>query len=176
VGEVDRNSVRRLDPGMSRQQIVDFLVEHATRPSHEGRLDPCDETMVGGNPGCGDVITIYLNVDRVGDTVGAAAFTAEGCTISRAAASVLMEQVQHRPLTAIEAMDAGDVMDALGRDVVKSRPRCATLALSTLKGAVKQYRNRRIREQAGSGRSPESRPPAALGRSPGDPAASKSSS
>ncbi|MFI5166855.1 MAG: iron-sulfur cluster assembly scaffold protein [Thermoanaerobaculales bacterium] len=136
-------------PQATRQEIVDFLLEQAASPSHNGKLDPCDVTMVGGNPGCGDVITVYLNVDRDRDAVAQASFVGEGCTISQAAASVLMDQVQGLTLTAIEAMDANDVTDSLGREVVKSRPRCATLALSTLKGAVKAYRNQRLREAAG---------------------------
>lgn len=141
----------RPPPGATRQEIVDFLLEQAASPSHNGKLDPCDVTMVGGNPGCGDVITVYLNVDRDRDAVAEASFVGEGCTISQAAASVLMEQVQQMPLAEIEAMDANDVMDSLGREVVKSRPRCATLALSTLKGAVKAYRNQRLRDAAGIG-------------------------
>ena len=35
---------------------------------------------------------------------------------------------------------------SLGRDVVSTRPRCATLALGTLKAAVKKYRIDRRRE------------------------------
>lgn len=137
--------------GLSRQEVIDFLIEQAASPSHHGRLDPCDVTMVGGNPGCGDVITIYLTVEPERDALAAVSFTGEGCTISQAAASVLLGRVQGASLSEIEAMDANDLMDALGRDVVKSRPRCATLALSTLKGAVKQYRNKRLRQPIDAG-------------------------
>jgi nitrogen fixation NifU-like protein len=123
-----------------RQEIVEFLIECAVAPSHAGALEGADVTMVGGNPGCGDVITVYVKVDRENDRIAEATFTGEGCTISRAAASVLMEQVQGAPISDIEAMDGNDLMDLLGRDVVRSRPRCATLALSTLKGAIRRYR------------------------------------
>jgi len=138
-------------PHATRQEILDFLLEQAASPSHNGKLDPCDVTMVGGNPGCGDVITVYLKVHADSDAVAQASFVGEGCTISQAAASVLMEQVQQLPLAEIEAMDANDVMESLGREVVKSRPRCATLALSTLKGAIKAYRNQQLRDAAGIG-------------------------
>jgi nitrogen fixation NifU-like protein len=135
------------EPG-GRQEAVEFLLEHARSPSHHGTLEGADVTVVGGNPGCGDVVTVYLKVDRENDRVAQATFTGEGCTISRAAASVLMEQVQGVPLAEIEAMDGNDLMDTLGRDVVRSRPRCATLALSTLKGAVRQYRQAHNRTPA----------------------------
>jgi nitrogen fixation protein NifU and related proteins len=42
-------------------------------------------------------------------------------------------------------MDFNDMIDQLGREVVSTRPRCATLALGTLKAAITQYRNNKIR-------------------------------
>jgi len=135
---------------VNRAEIIDFLVEHAHSPSHHGRLDDADVVMPGGNPDCGDVVTVFLRVDRGHDRVAAASFVGEGCTISQAAASVLMEQVQGVSLSEIEAMDGNDLMDTLGREVVRMRPRCATLALSTLKGAVKRYRREQEREHAAS--------------------------
>lgn len=133
---------------MNRAEIIDFLVEHARSPNHHGRLDDADVVMPGGNPDCGDVVTVFLRVDRQHDRVAAASFVGEGCTISQAAASVLMEQVQGLSLSEIEAMDGNDLMDTLGREVVRMRPRCATLALSTLKGAVKRYRREQERARA----------------------------
>jgi len=135
-------------PQATRQEIIDFLLDQAASPSHHGKLEPCDVTMVAGNPGCGDVITVYLRVDAARDAVARASFVGEGCTISQAAASVLMERVQGSPLGEIEAMDANEMMEALGREVVASRPRCATLALSALKGAVKAHRSQQLRRGA----------------------------
>jgi nitrogen fixation NifU-like protein len=135
---------------VNRAEIIDLLVEQARSVSHRGRLDDPDVVMPGGNPDCGDVVTVFLKVDREHDRVEAASFVGEGCTISQAAASVLMEQVQGIPLSSIEAMDGSDLMDTLGRDVVRMRPRCATLALSTLKGAVKQCRREQERERPAS--------------------------
>ena len=135
---------------MNRAEIIDLLIEHAGSPLHRGRLDHADVIVPGGNPDCGDVVTVFLKVDRENDRVAAASFVGEGCTISQAAASVLMEQAQGLPLSEIEAADGSDLMDALGRDFVRIRPRCATLALSTLKGAVREYRREQEREQAAS--------------------------
>src|SRR5690606_479480 len=77
-------------------------------------------------------------------------FEGEGCTISQAAASVLMELVAAGQLDAesILAMDGTDMMDILGRELVASRPKCATLALGTLKTALRQYRRKLALERA----------------------------
>ena len=131
---------------MDRQEQIDFILDHFQQPRNQGKLDPADVTMPGGNPGCGDVVTIYLNVDRTTGRITEVRFEGEGCTISQAAASILLDNVEGQPLSAVDALDYNDIIDELGREVVSTRPRCATLALGTLKAAVKKYRIDRRRE------------------------------
>lgn len=126
---------------MDRQQMIDRLLEHYERPRHYGRLDPADVTVDGGIPDCGDLVTISMRIKD--DHITALCFEGRGCTISQAAASLLAEQLQGAPLAAVDALDDEQVLDLLGREVVRSRPRCATLALNTLKTAVQQYRRTR---------------------------------
>ena len=125
---------------MDRQEQIDFILDHFQNPRHHGKLEPADVTMPGGNPGCGDVVTIYLNVDRQNEHIADVRFEGEGCTISQAAASILLEEMAGQPLNVVEALDYNEMIDQLGREVVSTRPRCATLALGTLKAAVKKYR------------------------------------
>lgn len=134
---------------MDRQEAIEYLLEHYEQPRHRKALDNPDVTMPGGNPGCGDVVTIYLKVDESGRNVAEATFEGEGCTISQAAASILLEQMQGQSLEYVEGLDYNWMIDELGRDVVKSRPRCATLALGTLKAAIKKYHNDRLRAELG---------------------------
>jgi nitrogen fixation NifU-like protein len=131
---------------MDRQEQIDFILDHFQNPRNHGELDPAEVTMPGGNPGCGDVVTIYLNIDRANDRIKAVSFTGEGCTISQAAASILLEEMEGKSLSAVDALDYNEMIDQLGREVVSTRPRCATLALGTLKAAVKKYRLDRRRE------------------------------
>ncbi len=131
---------------MDRQEQIDFILDHFQNPRQAGTLDPADVTMPGGNPGCGDIVTIYLNVDRATDRIADVRFEGEGCTISQAAASILLEEMAGQPLNVVEALDYNEMIDQLGRDVVSTRPRCATLALGTLKAAVKKYRLDRRQE------------------------------
>jgi nitrogen fixation NifU-like protein len=131
---------------MDRQEQIDFILDHYQNPRNHGTLDPADVTMPGGNPGCGDVVTIYLNVDRNSNQITGVTFEGEGCTISQAAASILLEEMVGKPLSAVDALDYNEMIDQLGREIVSTRPRCATLALGTLKAAVKKYRIDRRRE------------------------------
>src|ERR687891_610686 len=45
---------------LDRQLQIQILLDHYEKPRHRGALDDADVTMPGGNPGCGDVVTVYL--------------------------------------------------------------------------------------------------------------------
>ena len=125
---------------MDRETRIAWLVDHQQHPRHRGKLEGADVRMPGGNPGCGDLLTAYLRVAPEGDRVAALTFEGEGCTLSQAAASILAERVnrEHPSFAAVLAMSYEEMMELLGRDLVSSRPRCATLALGTLKAAVRR--------------------------------------
>ena len=129
---------------MDRQEAIEFLLDHYQHPRNHGPMEHADVTMPGGNPGCGDIVTIYLKVGASGDQVERVTFEGEGCTISQAAASILTEMVEGKPFGAIDDMDFNDMIDHLGREVVNTRPRCATLALGTLKTAITKYRTDQV--------------------------------
>ncbi len=63
----------------------------------------------------------------------------EGCTISSAAASYVTEITQGMTAEEVEKMSFEDLMEQLGRELVMTRPTCATLALGTLKKGVHEY-------------------------------------
>ncbi len=132
---------------MDRQEAIEYLLDHYQHPRNHGSLEDADVTMPGGNPGCGDIVTIYLKINDAGDGVERLTFEGSGCTISQAAASILTEMVEGRPLAEVDEMDFNDMIDELGREVVSTRPRCATLALGTLKAAIIKYRNDQARAE-----------------------------
>jgi nitrogen fixation protein NifU and related proteins len=130
---------------MDRQAIIDRLLDHYEHPRHHGALADADVVMPGGIPDCGDTLTIYLKVDAAQDCVAGLSFEGRGCTISQAAASLLAETLQGAALATAETMDDNALLDLIGREVARSRPRCATLALNTLQAAIIAYRRREAR-------------------------------
>ncbi|MCS6911472.1 MAG: iron-sulfur cluster assembly scaffold protein [Anaerolineales bacterium] len=130
----------------TRQESIDFILDHFENPRRRGRLENADLVLEGGNPGCGDVVTLYLKLDAETRIVDIG-FEGEGCTISQAAASLLTEHVLGRTLREVAEMSPDPLVDELGRDVVSTRLKCATLALNTLKNAEKQYRNGQARAE-----------------------------
>jgi nitrogen fixation NifU-like protein len=124
---------------LDRQAYIENLLDYYQNPRNKGRIDDADVTMSGGNPGCGDVVTMYVTTDD--NAVDEIRFEGQGCTISQAGASMVAEKYEGRPLEEIEAADVDDMIDEMGREVVISRVRCATVGIGTLKAAVQQLRN-----------------------------------
>jgi nitrogen fixation NifU-like protein len=123
---------------MDRETAIAFLVDHYQNPRHKGRLEDADVRMPGGNPGCGDLVTLHLKTDASGHRIAAASFEGSGCTISQAAASILVQKLNREHPSFQWALDYTyeEMLDLLGREVVGFRHRCASLALGTLKVAV----------------------------------------
>jgi nitrogen fixation protein NifU and related proteins len=136
---------------LDRQLQIQVLLDHYEKPRHRGVLDDADVALPGGNPGCGDVVTVYLKVADDQEHIENATYEGEGCTISMAASSMLLEDVLKSGLTMdqILELDYHEMIDQLGRQVVASRPKCATLGLGTLKAAIRKYQRDRRLERAG---------------------------
>jgi len=126
---------------LDRQDQVALLVEHAKNPRHEGVLEDADIAMPGGGPECGGSVVVYLKGDG-NSRIEGLSFTGQGDTISMGAASIAIQKVRDEGLTMDEVLDLdyGAFVEGLGRDVVGSRTRNATLGLSTLKSAIRKYR------------------------------------
>ncbi len=139
---------------MDRQLQIQFLLDHYQRPRHRGALEDADVQIPGGNPGCGDVVTVYLKGSGDHEHIEDVSYEGEGCTISMAATSMLLEQVHEEDLTMEQVleMDYNEMIDKLGRQIVASRPKCATLGLGTLKAAIRRYQQDRHLERAGVSR------------------------
>jgi nitrogen fixation NifU-like protein len=128
---------------------VAYLVDHFGNPRHKGVLEVADVQMPGGSPECGGSVVVYLKGDDNGG-IEDLSWTGQGDTISMGATSVVVERVRRENLSLQEVLDLNyeRFMDSLGRDVIGSRTRNATLGLSTLKNAVRKYqRDRRTKTE-----------------------------
>lgn len=136
---------------LDRQEAIEVLLDHFENPRHRHKMDEPDVSMPGGNPGCGDVVMVYLKAGESGEPIADVSWEGEGCTISQAAASILMELVHDESWSLQDILDTdyNDMMDLLGREVVQTRTRCATLALGTLKAAVRRYQREQRMADAG---------------------------
>jgi nitrogen fixation NifU-like protein len=128
---------------LGRRERIALLVDHSKNPRHSGVLEGADVAMPGGGPECGGSVVVYLKGDGDGRIEGLS-FTGEGDIISMGATSIIIQRVHEKGLTMDEvlALEYGALVEEIGSDVVGSRTRNATLGLSTLKSAIRKYRQR----------------------------------
>lgn len=125
-------------------------MEHFKDPRHKGVLEAADVVMPGGSPECGGSVVVYLKGDGNGG-IEALSWTGEGDTISMGATSIVVERVlgERMDLDRTLSLDYDEFVQSLGRDVIGSRTRNATLGLSTIKSAIRKYqRDRLVRSPA----------------------------
>ena len=114
-----------------REQIIDRY----KNPRYRGLLDPHDISYEDDNPLCGDHIRIDLRVDA-NNRITEAAFTGQGCSISQAAADLLLESIIGKDLEAVKALTKEDILDMLGIQLGPVRLKCALLSLKVVKAGV----------------------------------------
>ena len=115
---------------LAREQIL----EHYRYPRCKGTLEHPDFSYEDANPLCGDRVRIEVSVkdDRVADV----RFSGQGCSISMAAASMLCEAIEGRPLAEVKALGRDEMLEMVVLDLGPVRLKCALLALKTLKAGV----------------------------------------
>jgi nitrogen fixation protein NifU and related proteins len=124
---------------LDRQAYIEFLLDHYQNPRHRGRIEDADVTVTGNNPSCGDIVTLYIKQGD-GERLDSVHFEGEGCTISMAGASIVSELADEKSIDELLAMDVDDIVELMGKDVVVSRVRCATIGIGTLKAGIEELR------------------------------------
>lgn len=69
-----------------------IILDHNRRPKNYGALEGATNRAEGRNPLCGDEVAVELKVE--GDVITDVHFTATGCAVSRAAASIMTQAVK----------------------------------------------------------------------------------
>ena len=96
------------------QQIYqEHILDHYEDPYHRGQCDQATHTHEDDNPLCGDVIRVELQIDEEG-RIRSAWFDGDGCCISQASASMLMEQIEGKTVDEVKQFSATDMLRLFG--------------------------------------------------------------
>lgn len=126
---------------MLHEELMDVIMDHYENPRNYGQIDNPDVQQTESNLGCGDQITIYLNMrsDRVEDIK----FELKGCIISQAGTSLISEFVKGRTTKEIKNTGLNKMKEFLSKDIVIRRPQCVGLGINTIKKAIIKYEKQR---------------------------------
>lgn len=108
----------------------DIILEHYRNPRNFGKLASPTHAVTVDNPLCGDRITLEVVV--TGAFVKEVKFSGEGCAISKAASSMLLETVKNQPLASLIKLDTAYMIKLIGITVGPNRLKCLLLPLEAL--------------------------------------------
>ncbi len=122
---------------MSNQEEIyqEHILDHYEDPFHRGNCPDPTHRHEDDNPLCGDVVLIELAVDEA-QRVKEAWFRGDGCCISQASASMLMERVQGMSLDEIRKFSAEEMLDLFGARLTPNRQKCCLLSWRVLQAAT----------------------------------------
>ncbi len=111
------------------------ILDHYEEPFHRGRCPQVTHAHEEENPLCGDQVRVELALDDQGH-VREAYFDGDGCCISQASASMLMEKIQGQPIEQIKNMSANDMLELFGPKLTPNRQKCCLLAWRAVQSAL----------------------------------------
>ena len=120
------------------------IMDHYRNPRHRGRLDAPTVSHEELNPLCGDMIHMDLAIE--GGRLADARFDGQGCAISQAAASMLLEEVVGKEVEEIAAFTRDDLFELIGVPLSPARMKCALLSLGVLRAGLYDATGRRPAE------------------------------
>lgn len=110
------------------------LLDRFYDPQWVGDLAYPSAVATEGNPTCGDVVRIHLQVED--GSIVSARFRTLGCAVAIAASDALCELATGQTLTAAQYLRLDDLVVALG-GIPPKRESCASAPLAALRSAVR---------------------------------------
>lgn len=113
-----------------------------------GIIKDADGTGTVGNPVCGDIMKIYINVGKrkdnkkESDYIKDIKFQTLGCGAAIATSSIITTLVKGKALSEAEKVTSNDLAKALG-GLPAVKMHCSVLADRALKKAIKNYRSKK---------------------------------
>ena len=113
----------------------EHILDHYEDPFHRGHLPTATHAHEENNPLCGDVVRVELQLDKDGQ-IADAYFTGQGCVISQASASMLLEAMQGKRVDDVKQFSAEDMLNLYGARLTPNRQKCCLLSWKVLQSAV----------------------------------------
>ncbi len=122
-------------PTSEDELYQEHILEHYEDPYHRGHAAHPTHAHEDDNPLCGDVVHIDLSLDPQGK-INELYFDGDGCCISQAAASMLVEHFDQKTLAEVKDFTAEDMLQLFGAKLTPNRQKCCLLSWRVLQAAI----------------------------------------
>jgi nitrogen fixation NifU-like protein len=117
------------------------VLKHFRHPHNVGKIENADGKAIEGSPACGDMVSVYINVDPKAKTISDIKFESYGCASNIATGSIITELAKGKTLDEAKKITWKQAADALG-GLPKIKAHCSVLAIEGLRSAIANYEER----------------------------------
>ncbi|MDD5639874.1 MAG: iron-sulfur cluster assembly scaffold protein [Candidatus Pacebacteria bacterium] len=114
----------------------DKVIEHFKKPHNQGVIANASAIGEVGNPSCGDVMKIYLKIEK--NIIKDVKFETLGCAAAIAVSSALTDMVKGKTIGDALKITRQEVVDDLG-GLPEQKIHCSMLGIESLHQAIKKY-------------------------------------
>lgn len=118
-----------------RDIYEEHILPHYEDPYHRGHCGSATHAHQGDNPLCGDIVRVEIELDE-NNCVRQAWFEGQGCTVSQAAASMLVEKIEGMTLEELKQFSASDMLELFQASLTPNRQKCCLLSWRVAQGAL----------------------------------------
>ncbi|HJX49833.1 MAG TPA: iron-sulfur cluster assembly scaffold protein [Candidatus Nanoarchaeia archaeon] len=116
------------------------VMEHFMHPKNMGEIKHPDGIGKIGNPICGDIMWIYINVDK-NERIKDIKFKTFGCAAAIATASMLTVLAKGKKISEAEKLTMKDIAKSL-KGLPPLKMHCSDMAINALRLAIKDYEDK----------------------------------
>lgn len=117
------------------------VMDHFMNPRNVGEIKDADGVGEVGNPTCGDLMKIYIKVEK--NIITDIKFQTFGCGAAIATSSMITEMAMGKTVEEALKLTRNDVAESLdGLPPVKMH--CSNLAADALKAAIEDYKKKKV--------------------------------
>ena len=116
----------------------DKVMDHFQNPRNVGKIDDADGIGEVGNAKCGDIMRMYIKVDRDTQTITDVKFNTFGCGSAIATSSMATELIKGKPISEALTLSNKAVVEALD-GLPAQKIHCSVLAEEAVRAAIRDY-------------------------------------
>lgn len=114
------------------------VMDHFRNPRNVGEIADADGIGEVGNAKCGDIMRMYIKVDKSTNIISDAKFMTFGCGSAIATSSIATEMIKGKPISEALELTNKAVVEALD-GLPTHKIHCSVLAEEAVKLAIKDY-------------------------------------
>ena len=114
------------------------VIQYFLHPKFFGKIKNANGIGQAGNPRCGDIMSLYIKVDKKTQKIKDIKFNTLGCAAAVASSDMICEMVKGKTLDEALKIKFEDILKDLG-ELPAVKVHCSVLATQALRSAVEDY-------------------------------------